>query len=415
MNRTFLQTSTHIISLCLLFVFFNQTILLAVEYEGYYNYVSTFPSEDENLDSDECQGVTHDGEYWYFPRNNVSYIHFIGDIPFPFDGSSVIKVPFSLALNFESGCGQNGVSCNKIEYLNKEDIAQYNHIGDISFFRYIDEDGGEHKFLLVPFEHTDDRPIPAIGLYDAETLRYITQAKLPSHVNGFASYVAIDPDGYVYTGRANRDSECVYCVNKYYVNWENVVKNDLFYLEFIEKFPLFLEDGVTTAEIAPAGADFSTSGKLFYTSSTWGIDVFDMITYRRIRRVYYNGICHPEVGCFPIDEAEGITVLDVEQLPLSQRPPNVPGQLHMIRLSNELNTDDIDFLHFTNKVYVDSAYSGSGDGRPDSPYQNAVDANEALWDGGIMSIETGSYPESITINKKIRMEATGGTVMIGDP
>jgi hypothetical protein len=65
-------------------------------------------------------------------------------------------------------------------------------------------------------------------------------------------------------------------------------------------------------------------------------------------------------------------------------------------------------------IYVNRGYAGSiADGSVSFPFQTVVRGYQAVQAGGTMRIFGGSYPEQITMNKAVRLEATNGVVTIG--
>ena len=52
-------------------------------------------------------------------------------------------------------------------------------------------------------------------------------------------------------------------------------------------------------------------------------------------------------------------------------------------------------------------------GTPDCPFPLIEYAVTAAWDGLRIKIQTGSYPEPLTIDKKVQLVADGGPVTIG--
>ncbi len=52
-------------------------------------------------------------------------------------------------------------------------------------------------------------------------------------------------------------------------------------------------------------------------------------------------------------------------------------------------------------------------GTPASPFRTVSEANHAAWNGLRIKIRAGSYPETLTISKRLTLIASGGTVTIG--
>ncbi|MBN1875549.1 MAG: hypothetical protein JXA33_15090 [Anaerolineae bacterium] len=111
------------------------------------------------------------------------------------------------------------------------------------------------------------------------------------------------------------------------------------------------------------------------------------------------------------EEPEGITIWDLDGM----EAPYISGQLHIMLLDNDewqLNTDDVYLRHYTNVLYVDHRTHGNY-GWPSAPFNTVSEANTYTWDGAQISIHAGTYAESLFIDKKVQLLATGGTVIIG--
>ena len=49
----------------------------------------------------------------------------------------------------------------------------------------------------------------------------------------------------------------------------------------------------------------------------------------------------------------------------------------------------------------------------DQPFNTVTEAHNLAWDGSRIKITGGSYPETLTLDKKVTMVAMGGTVVLG--
>lgn len=65
-------------------------------------------------------------------------------------------------------------------------------------------------------------------------------------------------------------------------------------------------------------------------------------------------------------------------------------------------------------VYVDWSSPPGGDGSITNPFQTVTEGVRYALVGGTVIISTGSYPENLTINKPVTLNATGGTATVGD-
>jgi hypothetical protein len=67
-----------------------------------------------------------------------------------------------------------------------------------------------------------------------------------------------------------------------------------------------------------------------------------------------------------------------------------------------------------NPSYVDWRNTGFEDGTAAWPYNTVKEGTEAVLPGGTVSIANGNYPEQITIWQPMTLNATGGSVIIGE-
>jgi hypothetical protein len=65
-------------------------------------------------------------------------------------------------------------------------------------------------------------------------------------------------------------------------------------------------------------------------------------------------------------------------------------------------------------IHVDCTYTGGGaDGSAERPFQTVGEANNAACNGDTLRIRVCNYPETITMNKALRLESASGIVNIG--
>lgn len=72
------------------------------------------------------------------------------------------------------------------------------------------------------------------------------------------------------------------------------------------------------------------------------------------------------------------------------------------------------WLKIGGTINVDGSYGGTEVGTPDQPFNTVGEANQLAWDGVRIKIKTGSYPETLTISKKVTLFSNGGPVVIGE-
>lgn len=368
-------------------------------YEAYYNYFSTAPDDAQTNYAGAVQGITHDNGNWF-----ISQTH------------GLWKIPVGLHLAGNIQCGQSGVVCRGLS--SAPQLSGYNHIGDIDYYQYNSTTG----FLLLPLEDYPDKAVPAvIAVFNPVNLQYIAHAELPKPPGlpqpKNAPWVAVNPaNGLVHTNYAETPG----IVFKFSLNWDTLAPGNMS-LQYDGKFDLLDEDGVRL-DVGPQGGVFSESGNLFYINNGYlktynshkdGISVFDMQTKQRIAHstmaageTFWYGYA---TGFPDYEEPEGLTIWDLDEHPGAAQ--GMSGQLHVLLLNNR--SDNVYIRHYTNKTYVDSAYSGEELGDPTKPFNTVGKALGMAWNGSRISIKAGNYPESLTFSKRLQLLATGGTVTIG--
>jgi hypothetical protein len=402
----------------------------AMEYfEGYYMYLGRDPDQQQEQYSPELNGITHDDSNWYFSQEMRLW-----------------KMPVELDLGNSTQMTCNnayGVVCRNIyDDFTSWSNYPYNHIGDITYFRY--DDGSVEKGLLfVPLEKSLPPPddpacidipelceplVPAIAVYDPDTLTLIAYAEVPGFPDSSnAPWVAVGPDGNLYIiGKHEKGLLQVFAVDydklvkPVFPLWSVLILNPL-----PDSFIHLVDEYGDVLNIDGQGGVITDSGKLLYLVSggasaynpiTDGINVFDIVTGQRIRQSSRSGsdVFHfnYDPGGTTQEEPEGLTIWDLEGTNSPHR-----GQLHVILLDNDWpDDDDIFLLHYTNRIYVDSSYTGAEEtGHPDTPIKTVTGAVFIAWDGSVVTMQDGSYPETLTISKTwpILLDSQGGSAIIG--
>jgi hypothetical protein len=149
----------------------------------------------------------------------------------------------------------------------------------------------------------------------------------------------------------------------------------------------------------------------------WGIHVFDTGSWRRIgRSTNGTGLFNFEFDSSweTAEEPEGITIWDLDD----GRAPGVSGQLHVLLLDNDLTGDDVYVKHYTNVTHVDAAYTGTEDGTIFKPYNTVGEAlafygSYDWWTGGKIRIKAGTYPEVLTLKKRMQVLSRDGAATVG--
>lgn len=383
-------------------------------YESYFNYIGTAPYEAETKYAEEVNGITHDSDNWYIAQSTNAHPWRLWKIP----------LGVHLAATFDCGdtVGPYRVACRYLD--DYDELSAYNHIGDIDYYQYNPTTG----FLLLPLEDYPDKAVsPAIAVFDPVNLQYIAHAELqlppqfPQPKN--APWVAVNrADGRVYTSYEGVEG----WVFEFYLNWDTLAPDNMS-LQYVEggEFELLDESGAPLG-IGGQGAVFSDSGDLLYVNNGYlesydshrdGISVFNMQTKQRFRhstRDCTQPFCYDFDTWGEWEEPEGLTIWDTDDDP--RTPEGMSGQLHVLLLDNDWlfgDNDDVYVMHYTNKIYVDRGYSGEERGKPTQPFNTVGEAYSMAWDGSLMMIKAGSYPESLTLSKRVELHAVDDTVIIG--
>lgn len=71
------------------------------------------------------------------------------------------------------------------------------------------------------------------------------------------------------------------------------------------------------------------------------------------------------------------------------------------------------WLEIGGTIHIDGSYSGDERGTPSQPFNTVIEAHNFAWNGARIKIQAGSYPETLTLSKRLTVLASGGTVTIG--
>lgn len=280
-------------------------------------FLGDYPHDREPGWSSECQGVTHDGSFWYITQNNRLW-----------------KFPLSFDLNKDVGPYIKSGIVKYVEIPEELRKQGYNHLGDLDYYQ---------GYLFVPLEDAKyEKPI--IIVFRAEDLSYITSAKLDvNQGGGHAMACAINPqNGRLYVSQFKHGKDTTNRV----VIYRQEFKNNHLNLIYQGKLALFDESG--RREIFPGriqGLAFSPYSGLLYlvsdTGSSGGIFIFDPVNGQRLQwiKVAYDPTIFNQIK----EELEGITVWDLD----NRNAPNIKGQVHLIMIDNYgTGDDDLYFKHF---------------------------------------------------------------------
>jgi len=305
--------------------------------------------------------------------------------------------------------------------------AGYNHFGDPDYYSYKGV-----GYLIVPIENG---PYPAIAFFRSVDLSFAAYAYIYDQ-EGHAPWCAINhADGMILSSAFDDTS-----FKKYGMDWDQIASAHYGLITLGLPERTFFRDsrgvGITLRNIQ--GGELTDSDRLFYVISGYmdsripcdGISVFNVSTGNMVSHSTnggdpFNFEFHP--GWSKYEEPEGLTIWD-----LDAKPPGttggITGQLHVLLLDNPAPSDFF-LKHYTNIISVDSAYLGSGNGRPESPLPVIYSENTMIndlswattqfgWDGARMKIKTGYYPESppapgtLIYHNQVQLIPKGGPVRI---
>jgi hypothetical protein len=357
-------------------------------FESYVRYIGNHPHDDESAITERINGVANSADAWYFTQ----------------EYSDLWKVPVWVDLDdIPTAAG--------VVYFNVDTDPNYrqygyNHFGDLDYHR---------NFLLIPLEGAD--PL-ANGML--EWIGRAPLAKLNGQWDG--SWCAVHPKTeHLYINRTWDDLKWL---ARYSISWDKLKQNppviEMIYLDDVR---LRDENGKELTIQHVQGGDFSESGRLLFLvsggtstdESDCKIHVFDTTNWRRVAYSFQDSgalfryECHS--GCSWCDESQGITVWDLDD----GRAPKIRGQLHVIQVDPDIDTDDLYFHHYTGSIFVDGANSGAEDGTAWLPYNTFAEALGLAWNGATIVIRPGTVaePNSITVNKIVQLRSVGGRAVVG--
>jgi len=122
---------------------------------------------------------------------------------------------------------------------------------------------------------------------------------------------------------------------------------------------------------------------------------------------WFNYEIHPG----KLEVAEGLVIWDLDD----GRAPGIRGQLHVFMFYHpKLARDGVYFKHYDGQIDVDGIAGIDKDREsPLLPYKTVGFAESKAWNGARINIKAGSYPETPTLSKPVKLVAKGGTVTIG--
>jgi hypothetical protein len=374
-------------------------------YSAYYRYLGNYPDDADTPYADNIQGLAHDDSHWFISQ-----------------AATLWKVDVSVSLAAVPESSPHVLLQNtELQGLG------FNHIGDIDSY---------NGYLFVPIEGGGAKPYAGhvgagIAFFQTSNLQLAgwtdvgeTQASSP--------WCAVSPDGrYLYTGGKRLDCACPQWDDRllrYQLDWSHAPP---LIVGPPERLTISYPDGFFVSAAAQGG-EVSPDGRLLYMvhgyyeysgvmPRYWGITVIDLTSLQVINQStngdgLFNYEFHPNYDKY--EEPEGLTIWDLDD----GRAPGVRGQIHVLLVANwnwdpSSGTDKVYVKHYTGTVHVDGSRAESGDGKIASPFRTVNEAVNFLtswnWSGSRISIKARSYPEAVTLSHAVRLEATGGTVIIG--
>jgi len=406
--------------------------------EMYNVYVGEHPKARKIDWSDEAQGIAHDKDHWYITQKGTiwkipvsvdlsdarrtspgvrvidlrdipqlqGYNHF-GDLDYyefkgqgylliPIDGegwgdkiSSVKVIPPAGMVspdypilyehaNFKGKPLPLRTTIQNLSSYGFNDIASSIWIPNgwtVEMYEHADFKGASlRKTASVSNLHAEIKIPAVIAAFDAVTLGYVNHTTLgtPS-----ASWCAIDSQGILYMSTSG------VTVLRFMVHWETLRRDRKLNLGSLS--PILLQDefGKQVFIDTPQGGAISPVWNLLYlvagysegSHPSWGINVFDLRTGRRIGRSQngegpFNYEFHPGWSSYEAkyEEPEGMTIWDLDD----GRAPGITGKLHVLMLDNDPRQDDIYLKHYTTSTAYPVLYEHANFGGKPFPLRTTL-------------------------------------------
>lgn len=273
----------------------------------YLDKISSYPNNRELAWTDELQGLTHNEDYWFITQQKRLW-----------------RIPVGHDLNID--IAQNNLSLDiKSVPIPPELSSEYDHFGDIDCFE---------DFLFVAMEKTDSTITAKLACFSAATLAYIGSELIPLQTNK-APWCAVNyKDRLLYSSR-DKDVSTIFA-------YQYGIQNNTFKISLNQIVNLKDGDGNDFVLSGIQGGVFANLGgknSLILTSNekpNRGINIFEMSSGKRI---FYKEI---DFDLWAIgEEIEGLTFWDLD----NNKAPNIEGQIHVLELDNDIDSDDIKSLH----------------------------------------------------------------------
>jgi len=367
----------------------------------YQLYVAGYPQQETSW-SNDTQGIAHDDNHWFITQTEYLW-----------------KIPVGQDLRTVQPTSP-GVLRRALTFY--QALAGFDHTGDPVVYKFNGTD-----YLLVPLEGPG-RP-GTIAIFHGSTMNYMTHFALPSQA-GDAGWCAVDAAGTIYSSPQHTT-----ILTRYALNWAHFQATGNILLTALPAEPMRNEQGAALDLTTMQGGEFNAGGLLYLASGFYSDS--DALADREglhilenrpngIGGFFWQRIAHSTRGFGHFDyyynpgtftgaeEPEGLTIWDLDD----GRAPGIRGQLHATVLSNELDSGDIDFKHYSHVIRVNPFISCTGvfpQGSPTCPFPTVAAAvNNLAWNGSEIRIRAATYTGPLTIARRIRLTAEGGTVRIGN-
>lgn len=394
-------------------IFFVLPPLYSEEFKHrYFNYLYSYPHERDSLGwNQEAQGIAHDDNYWYITDNGYVITH--GD-------EHLWKIPV------EHDLTQNAHNHPNTCVATLKDIPElypeWDHFGDVDHYKYVARDSQVHHYVIVALAHDDAGGFAIFkSTENPSAVWYVADMSLPS---GHAPWCAVHPQ----TGILYISGTLIGSIHKYSIDWEELTNTRRLVVAGQGSFGLQDGAGVPLTLRHMQGGEFTPTGDILYLTNGYGdhiaddgLHAFNTTTWRRIKHSSYSNrpfkfSWEPGEG----EEPEGLTIWDLD----NGRAPGIRGQLHVMLLDNDLGEDDVYIKHYSDKIYVDNYVivpCALGEGIPlrtivqPGPFCTVGEAVARAWTqgGAQINVKASSYPESVVINKHVKLYSTGGVAAIG--
>lgn len=292
-----------------------RALLRTLEWPTSYELVSTYPDQGDAGWTEELNGVTHDGNAWFFTSNRD-------------DKPELWRFRETHDLDHDVDRGHPG---SAIKWRHLPSSLQANeHAGGIDHYQ---------GRVYVPLQPAQPR---TIAVFNADDLSFVGAAPLASG-KGVGAWCAINSrNACLYESVFHEADEPTAPISL--MVYKHSVQGSTPTLAYVGDFPLYKEDGSPFYSRGIQGGVFSANGHFYLIADSRndhsGVHGFDMISGRR--KVFLH--IHTERDVATGEELEDITIWDQDR----GSAPHIPGQLHVILLDNDYvaNDDDLDFKHF---------------------------------------------------------------------